>query len=103
MSDLPVALDHCVIHVSDWDVAKDFYTRVMGAEAVSVQDGYVFRWGDKQLNCHGPNKFAEPKARMRPQHFWIKAFLPPRHCRCLKILICSREDFFHLLLVERQA
>ena len=64
MSDLPVALDHCVIHVSDWEVAKDFYTRVMGAEAVSVQDGYVFRWGDKQLNCHGPNKFAEPKARI---------------------------------------
>ena len=64
MSDLPVSLDHCVIHVSDWDVAKDFYTRVMGAEAVPVKDGYVFRWGDQQLNCHGPNKFAEPKARI---------------------------------------
>ena len=64
MFDLPVALDHCVIHVADWEVAKDFYTRVMGAEAVPVQDGYVFRWGDQQLNCHGPNKFAEPKARI---------------------------------------
>ena len=64
MSDLPVSLDHCVIHVSDWEIAKDFYTRVMGAEAVPVKDGYVFRWGDKQLNCHGPDKFAEPKARI---------------------------------------
>ena len=64
MSDLPVSLDHCVIHVSDWETAKDFYTRVMGAEAISVTNGYVFRWGDKQLNCHGPDKFAEPKARI---------------------------------------
>ena len=64
MSDLPVSLDHCVIHVSDWEIAKDFYSRVMGAEAVAVKDGYVFRWGDKQLNCHGPDKFAEPKARV---------------------------------------
>ncbi|MEP1208297.1 MAG: VOC family protein [Rhizobiaceae bacterium] len=64
MSDLPVSLDHCVIRVSDWEVAKDFYSRVMGAEAVRVDGGYVFRWGDKQLNCHGPDKFAEPKARI---------------------------------------
>ena len=62
MSDLPVACDHCVIHVSDWQVAKEFYTQVMGAEAIDVNDGYVFRWGDFQLNCHGPDKFAEPKA-----------------------------------------
>ena len=64
MSDLPVSLDHCVIHVSDWEVAKDFYCRVMGAEAVPVKDGFVFRWGNTQLNCHGPDKFAEPKARI---------------------------------------
>ena len=64
MSDLSVSLDHCVIHVSGWEVAKDFYTRVMGGEAVPVTDGHVFRWGDKQLNCHGPNKFAEPKVRI---------------------------------------
>ena len=29
-----------------------------------MKDGYVFRWGDRQLNCHGPDKFAEPKARI---------------------------------------
>ncbi len=65
MSDLPVALDHCVIHVGDWEVAREFYTNVMGGEAIAVKDGYVFRWADKQLNCHGPNKFAEPKARIQ--------------------------------------
>ncbi|MGI9366037.1 MAG: VOC family protein [Rhizobiaceae bacterium] len=64
MSDLPVNVDHCVIHVSDWETARDFYTRVMGAEALEVPNGYVFRWGAVQLNCQGPNKFAEPRARI---------------------------------------
>ena len=39
MSDLPVACDHCVIHVSDWQVAKEFYTQVMGAEAIKAMQG----------------------------------------------------------------
>lgn len=64
MSDLPVSFDHCVIHVSDWEVAKEFYTSVLGAEAVAVTNGYVFRWGSNQLNCHGPDKLAEPKAQI---------------------------------------
>ena len=65
MSDLPVSLDHCVIHVSDWEVARDFYTRVLGAEALAAPSGgYVFRFGGVQLNCHGPDKYAEPKARL---------------------------------------
>lgn len=64
MSDLPTALDHCVIHVGDWEEARDFYTRVIGMEAIEVKGGYVFRLGDVQLNCHGPDKFAEPKARI---------------------------------------
>ena len=60
---LPTSLDHCVIHVSDWEVALDFYTRVLGAEAVAAPGGgYVFRFGEQQLNCHGPDKVAEPKA-----------------------------------------
>ncbi len=64
MSELPVSLDHCVIHVGDWEVARKFYTSVLGAAAIPVEDGYVFRWGRNQLNCHGPGKFAEPKARL---------------------------------------
>jgi len=64
MSKLPTAIDHCVIHVSDWEIAKDFYTRVMGAEAIANEVGYVFRWGQQQLNCHGPDKHPDPKARV---------------------------------------
>lgn len=64
MSKLPTAIDHCVIHVSDWEIAKDFYTRVMGAEAIATEVGYVFRWGQQQLNCHGPDKHPDPKARV---------------------------------------
>ena len=39
MPDLPVSLDHCVIHVSDWERARDFYTRVIGAKAIERHDG----------------------------------------------------------------
>ncbi len=63
MPDLPVTFDHCVIHVSDWELAKAFYVGVIGAEAVPAPGGgYAFRIGDQQLNCHGPDKIAEPKA-----------------------------------------
>ena len=61
---IPTTLDHCVIHVSDWEVARDFYTRVVGAEAVPLDAGYAFRFGGQQLNCHGPGKQPAPKARL---------------------------------------
>ena len=60
---LPTGLDHCVIHVSDWETARDFYTRVIGAEAVPLDIGYAFRFGEQQLNCHGPGRQGDPKAR----------------------------------------
>jgi catechol 2,3-dioxygenase-like lactoylglutathione lyase family enzyme len=48
-------LDHCVIAVSDWDVATEFYRDVIGAEVVDIGSGRVaFRIGDTQLNVHGP-------------------------------------------------
>ncbi len=57
------SFDHCVIHVSDWDRARDFYTRVIGAEAIEVTSGtYVFRLGSQQLNVHGPGVDAHPVA-----------------------------------------
>jgi len=61
---IPTTLDHCVIHVSDWEVARDFYTRVVGAEAVPLDIGYAFRFGGQQLNCHGPDKQPDVKARL---------------------------------------
>lgn len=67
MADLPVTLDHCVIHVSDWERARDFYTRVIGAEAVKRHEGYVFRIGAQQLNVHGEGVRAEPVARLPVQ------------------------------------
>jgi len=68
MAELPTALDHCVIHVSDWERSVRFYTDVIGAEAVERDAGtYVFRLGDWQLNVHGPNVDAGPLARLPVQ------------------------------------
>ena len=51
---IPTKLDHCVIHVSDWERSNAFYTAVLGAELVTRPTGYAYRFGDKQLNAHGP-------------------------------------------------
>ena len=51
---MPTRLDHCVIHVSDWERSNKFYTQVMGAELVARPAGFAYRFGDKQLNVHGP-------------------------------------------------
>jgi catechol 2,3-dioxygenase-like lactoylglutathione lyase family enzyme len=50
----PVKLDHCVIHVSAWERSNAFYTQVMGAELVARPVGFAYRFGDSQLNVHGP-------------------------------------------------
>jgi catechol 2,3-dioxygenase-like lactoylglutathione lyase family enzyme len=47
-------LDHCVIAVSDWDRSNAFYRDVLGAEVIPRAAGYVYRFGDQQLNVHGP-------------------------------------------------
>jgi catechol 2,3-dioxygenase-like lactoylglutathione lyase family enzyme len=65
MARAATSLDHCVIHVSDWEKAVDFYTRIIGAEAVPAKGGgFVFRLGRQQLNVHGPDKKGEPLARI---------------------------------------
>ncbi len=43
-------LDHCVIHVTDWEASRRYYVEVVRAEAALVGAGYVFRFGDAQLN-----------------------------------------------------
>jgi catechol 2,3-dioxygenase-like lactoylglutathione lyase family enzyme len=58
----PARLDHCVIHVSDWDAARRFYCDVLGAEAVPFRKGWQFRFGDVQLNVHGPGQVGDPRA-----------------------------------------
>jgi len=69
---VPTRLDHCVIHVSDWDRSNKFYEKVIGAELVQRPHGWAYRFGDKQLNVHGPGvkpcrscAFASPTRQQR--------------------------------------
>jgi catechol 2,3-dioxygenase-like lactoylglutathione lyase family enzyme len=58
-----VTLDHCVVHVSDWARSNAFYARVMGAEVVARGKGFAYRFGEQQLNLHGPGVDPLPVAR----------------------------------------
>jgi peroxiredoxin/catechol 2,3-dioxygenase-like lactoylglutathione lyase family enzyme len=60
----PVTLDHCVIHVTDWQRSNSFYTRVLGAELIERPVGYAYRFGDRQLNVHGPGVAPAEVARL---------------------------------------
>ena len=51
---LPIKLDHSVVHVSDWERSNAFYRDVLGAELVRRPSGWCYRFGDAQLNLHGP-------------------------------------------------
>jgi catechol 2,3-dioxygenase-like lactoylglutathione lyase family enzyme len=58
-----VMLDHCDIHVSDWQRSNAFYRDVIGAELVPRGRGWAYRLGSQQLNVHGPGVAAHPLAR----------------------------------------
>ena len=62
-----VKLDHCVIHVSDWDRSNAFYRDVLGAELVKSGPRWAYRFGEQQLNVHGPGVPATPVARLPVQ------------------------------------
>ncbi len=62
-----IKLDHCVIHVSDWTESNKFYSQVMGAEVIPSGNGYSYRFGETQLNCHGPNVDGTPVAKLPVQ------------------------------------
>jgi catechol 2,3-dioxygenase-like lactoylglutathione lyase family enzyme len=64
---LPVTLDQCVIHVSEWERSSAFYRDVMGAELVVRPVGYVFRFGDRQLNVYGAGVKPAELARLPVQ------------------------------------
>jgi len=61
---LPTKLDHCVIHVSEWERSNTFYMTVMGATLVERPVGFAYRFGDKQLNVHGPGVKPAEVARL---------------------------------------
>lgn len=64
---LPVKLDHCVIHVSEWERSNAFYRDVMGAELVQRPNGWAYRFGNEQLNLHGPGVTPAEVARLPVQ------------------------------------
>jgi catechol 2,3-dioxygenase-like lactoylglutathione lyase family enzyme len=56
-------LDHCVIHVSDWERSNAFYCDVLGAELIDRGGGtWAYRFGTEQLNVHGPGASPGPVA-----------------------------------------
>ncbi len=59
-------LDHVVIAVSEWERSNAFYRDVVGAELVGLDDPprWRYRFGDQQLNVHGPGMDPQPVARI---------------------------------------
>jgi catechol 2,3-dioxygenase-like lactoylglutathione lyase family enzyme len=56
-------LDHSVVAVSDWARSNAFYRDVLGAELVELEYGrYAYRFGEQQLNVHGPGSKPHPRA-----------------------------------------
>ena len=64
---VPTKLDHCVIHVTDWERSNTFYVEVMGAELVTRPKGFAYRFGDRQLNVHAPGVTPAEVARLPVQ------------------------------------
>lgn len=65
MAGLGTKLDHCVIHVSDWNRSNPFYRDVLGAQLIDRGNGtWAYRFGTEQLNVHGPGVQARPLARV---------------------------------------
>jgi catechol 2,3-dioxygenase-like lactoylglutathione lyase family enzyme len=59
-----VRLDHAVIAVSEWERSNAFYRDVLGAELVQLDRGrWAYRFGEQQLNVHGPGSTPSPRAR----------------------------------------
>ena len=59
-----IKLDHCVVHVSDWERSNAFYRDVLGADLVPIGTGWAYRFGSEQLNLHGPGVQGTPVARL---------------------------------------
>jgi catechol 2,3-dioxygenase-like lactoylglutathione lyase family enzyme len=58
-----ISVDHVVVAVSDWERSNAFCRDVLGAEVIERGAGWAYRFGDQQLNLHGPGVRGEPVAR----------------------------------------
>jgi catechol 2,3-dioxygenase-like lactoylglutathione lyase family enzyme len=57
-------LDHLVLTVADIDTTVDFYTRVLGMQAVAFGAGRTaLTFGRSKINLHRAGREFEPKAR----------------------------------------
>jgi len=54
-------LDHTVVTVTDWERSNAFYRDVLGAEVVPRGPVVAYRFGERQLNVHGPGFDAYPE------------------------------------------
>jgi catechol 2,3-dioxygenase-like lactoylglutathione lyase family enzyme len=59
-----VTLDHCVVHVSDWERSNAFFRTLLGADVVPLGAALAYRFGNAQLNLHGPGVTPAPVARV---------------------------------------
>ena len=65
---MEIRLDHCVIHVSERSRSNAFYRDVLGAELVGDPGAVaMYRFGEQQLNVHGPGRKPHPVARLPVQ------------------------------------
>jgi len=56
-------LDHLVLTVHDLDATLDFYTRVLGMDAITFGGGRkALRFGRQKINLHEVSRTFEPKA-----------------------------------------
>jgi catechol 2,3-dioxygenase-like lactoylglutathione lyase family enzyme len=55
-------LDHLVLTVADIDATVEFYTRVLGMEAVTFGAGRALAFGRSKINLHRAGHEFEPKA-----------------------------------------
>jgi catechol 2,3-dioxygenase-like lactoylglutathione lyase family enzyme len=55
-------LDHLVLTVASIPVSIDFYTRVLGFEAVEANGRWALKFGQQKINLHQADHTVEPKA-----------------------------------------
>lgn len=61
-------LDHLVLTVADLEATVDFYTRVLGMQAVTFGEGRkALAFGNQKINLHQAGREFEPKPSGRPR------------------------------------